>query len=522
MATKRLQVHRLIYILLLTLLAGSAVTSKFMMNLAWTLLFANWVVEWDMKRKFADFPRNGLLHFAILLFLLPLVGLIWCDNLTSGLGVVRQSLPLIAIPLVVLTSQPLTKNQWRIVAVGYIGTLTVVTVIGIIRWLTLPDLPYRKIVPYISHIRFSLNLVLAICIMFGAVLTQATRPHSGWRATAKTALCVLLTIWFLFFLVLIQSYTGLIILLATAIVAMLFGQKKIANRRLRLGLICTLLVATAALTATCACYVHEYYSPRLAHVDTSPTTQGGRPYTFANDGLLECGRMVNDYVCEEELRSQWQRVSRMPYDTVTPVGYPVGSALVRYLNAMGVTKDSAGVMCLRRDDIEAIEHGIANPIYRQKASLRHMVYVMLFEYENYRCFRNVRGFTMLQRIELWKAAWSVACDNWVHGVGTGDLLVSLDAKLQAHSSPLAGSKMYPHNQYLTLLASYGFIAFALLCAGAVWAFVRNRLWRNTLWMACITIVLVSCHTEDTIATGAGAIFSALFTSLTSKIAETNA
>ena len=174
---------RAFYILFLALLAGSAVCSNFMMNLAWTLLFVNWLAERDFKRKFADFRTNGLLHFAIFYFLLSAISLIWTRDLYAGLDVLRQTLPLLVVPLVVLTSRPLTRLQWRLVAIGYVGTLLVVTVIGFIRWLTIPDLPYRQIVPFISHIRFSLNLVFAIILLLFAVLKALYEKVivTGWQ-----------------------------------------------------------------------------------------------------------------------------------------------------------------------------------------------------------------------------------------------------------------------------------------------------------------------------------------------------
>lgn len=531
-AIKRLRVHRIIYILLLTLLAGSAVTSNFMMNLAWTLLFANWLLEWDMKRKFAQFAQLGLLHFSMAIFLVSVVGLVWSDDIIVGLDSLRQTLPLLAIPLVVLTSRPLASRQLRIVATGYVGTVLVVSVIGFVRWLTIPDLPYRAIVPYISHIRFSLNTCLAVCILVASMAkcfaTGRKPAKQMWFAVVRPVLAVVLVIWFLFFLLLLQSYTGLIILLVTALVVLLFsfgrsffsktsGKQCGNGLKVRLMLLCVVLLSVGSVAGLCCHYVNEYYTPRLEHADQSRYTVAGNPYTFARDGLIECGRKVNDFVCEPELRRQWGRVSGMSYDSLTPVGYPVGSALVRYLNAMGVSKDSAGVMTLSRGDIKAIEQGIANPVYNQKASIRRMVYVMLFEYENYRCFHSVRGFTMLQRIELWSAAWGVVADNWLHGVGTGDVRSELHRQLTLSRSPLAETDMLPHNQYLFTMMSFGLIAFAALCAVAVWAFVRQRLWRNTLWIACATIVIVSCLTEDTLLTCAGAIFSALSLSLISTV-----
>lgn len=511
---------RFLYILFLTFLAGSAVCSNFMMNLAWTLLLVNWIFERGFRRKFSDFRSNGLLHLAILYFLLSALSLAWTSDLPRGLDALRQVLPILVVPLVVLTSKPLTALQWRIVVTGYVGTLFVVSVVGFVRWLSIPDLPYRLIVPFISHIRFSINLVFAICLLLFSFLKALDR-RTLLSTPFLSAFSLLLALWFLFFLFLLQSYTGIILLLVTGIVSVLFFWRRLQTRPLRWFLLLASLLSVAALSGLVAYYVNDYYTPRLANVDRSRVTRNGNPYTFAHDGLVECGRCVNDFVCESELRAEWPRVSSMPIDSITPVGYTVLPALVRYLNAMGLSKDSAGVASLAPSDVAAIEQGIANPVYSQKASLRRMVYVMLFEYENYRCYRTVCGFTMLQRFELWRTSSTVVRDHWLYGVGIGSVQHALDRQLLADHSPLAGSHKNPHNQYLTLLMTFGAVASALLLACLLWALIRRRLWRRPLFVACLTIVLLSCLTEDTLQTCAGAIFAALYLSLTSHSPSNN-
>ena len=504
----RLKIHRTIYIVLLLLLVGSMTTSNFMMNLAWVLLFANWLVEWDMKRKFAGFSRNGFLHVAILYFILHLVAMLWTDNFAYGIDDIRQKLRLIAIPLVILTSAPLSKRQWRMVAFVYIVTIFVVTIIGVVRYLTIPDIPYRQIVPFISHIRFSLNVCMAMCILIAAI------THCG-EHILHSVVMLLLCLWFLAFLLLIQSYTGLVILLISCVIMLVIGWKHIPNKPVRWVSVSFLAVVLLVVGGISIYYVNEYYTPRTSSVGANRLTANGNPYTHRRDGLVECGRYVNDYVCESELRSQWPRVSSCPLDSITPTGYPVYPALVRYLNAAGLTKDSAGVSHLSPTDIAAIEQGIANPVYLQQASLRRMYYVMLFEYENYRAYGSVIGFTMLQRIELWENAYALFRENLICGVGPGDVRDALDARLCNVGSPLAGSHRLPHNQYLTLLLSFGLVGFLLLLAALIWALVRTRSLRHTLFATFFTIATLSFLTEDTLETMAGAVFIAFFLSLLS-------
>jgi hypothetical protein len=70
-------------------------------------------------------------------------------------------------------------------------------------------------------------------------------------------------------------------------------------------------------------------------------------------GLRENGHLVYVYVCEEELRQEWNKRSEIKYDDDLN-GYILGSTLIRYLASKGYRKDSVGVSKLTSDDIELI------------------------------------------------------------------------------------------------------------------------------------------------------------------------
>lgn len=513
----RAKIHRIVYLLLLVLLAVSMTTSNFLMNLAWVLLFANWVIEWDMKRKFSELSHNWLLMSFLLLLVLHLVGLIWTDNLAYGLDDIRKKLPLFAIPLVVLTSKPLTRRQWQPVAFVYVGTVLVVSVIGLVRYLTIADLPYRRIVPFISHIRFCLNICMSIVLLLSAIAGAARQGTAKSRWIIVGA--IVLILWLLFFMLLVQSYTGFAILFVTATVCLVVGWRRFSNK-LRWSLMGVLLAVVVATVGVSAYYVNEYYNGTSAVTADSKTftykTVNGNPYTYAHDGLVENGNCVNDRVCEEEIRREWAQVSRYPVDSMTSTGYPLYPALLRYLNASGLGKDSVGVHSLTATDIKAIEQGVGNPVYLQPVSLRKMFYVMLFEYENYRCYHSVKDFTMLQRFELWHNGWQVFVSHPVIGVGTGDVYDSCLQQLETAGSPLAGTTKHTHNQYLALLVAFGAVGFLLWLCKVLYAVVHQRLMQSLKFAAAFTIVAVSFLTEDTLETLAGVVFVAFFLSLLSQ------
>lgn len=502
----RQQIHTTLYFLFLCLGVIGMTTSNYLMNMAWVFMAANWVAEWDMRRKFSDFKTNYLLQAWLLLFLIHLVGMLWTSNWAYGLDDLRKKLPLLLVPLVVLTSRPLKDKQYRCVLFCYIGAMLVASVVGWVRYFTMPDLPYRDIIPFISHIRYSLNICLGITLLGWQVIRARSFQVRLWASA--------LSIYFFLYLILLQSYTGCIILFVLALAMLCHYWNKIGNRKLRTAMLTLWCLVFIAVVASVGINIHSYY--RLVPPSTEPleaTTANGNAYVHLQDGMIENGNYVNNYLCEEELWREWnKRDPHDMYDTCA-TGYPIRGALVRYLNAKGLTKDSLGVAQLNDDEVLSIAKGIANPVYEKRLSLQRMVYVMCFEYENYRCYHSVRNFTMLQRFELWKNGWKVFLRSPLVGVGTGDVVDKCHLELVKSRSELAGTSKHTHNQYLTLLITFGLLGFVLITWAFVRAFRRQRLLHITPFLVITLITLISFLTEDTLETLAGAMFVVVFSSL---------
>lgn len=492
--------------MLLCLLVIAMTTSVFMTNLVWVLLLANWIVEWNWREKFADFRHNYLLQAFLVLLAVHLIWLVGTENMAYGLYDLQKKLPLFFIPLVILTTPPPQGKEAMAIGFSYVCTLLVVTVIGLVRFLTIEDLPYREIVPYISHIRFGLNLCLALVLLAWATL-KCDRP---WLKVANT----LLSVWFLVFLLLIHSYTSFIILLVTSAV-LLWAYRNRMGKKLRTAIFAIWGSLVLSALGLCGYYCYDYYHLRpLSTNNLTATTPNGNRYKHYEDKIIENGNYIHRYVCEEEMRQEWSKRSTVPFDSTTSTGWPVSTTLLRYLNGMGVTKDSLGMTQLSNKDINAIEKGIANPVYL-KAGPRKMIYVLCYEYENYRCYHSVSNFSMLQRIELWRNGLGVWLRHPLLGVGTGDVPDACQARLEANHSALAESHMHTHSQYINFLLAFGLVGFVAIAYFFVRAIVATRSCRRILFTALLCIVLISFVSEDTLETLAGITFTALFLSLLS-------
>ena len=528
----RLTIHHAVYFLLLVVLAGSQSVSKFMMSGMEILLAVNWVLEWDMRYKFTRHGKlceNPLLTAFLVLMGVHLLWLVPTQDLQFGLDDIFKKLPLLAIPLVVLTSRPLNKQQTTFVFLFFTTTVFVATIIGRVRMATIPDLPYRDIIPYISHIRFSLNVCLAIVLPVWFIIQRYKRlvgktGKPGIKASLGdwlTWLITIIIISFLDFLFQLRSYTGLAILFVTSAIILIAFWKRITSKGLKISATTLMCAAIVAGIATSATMIHSYYDMvPMATAKLAAKTANGNDYTHKNDGLIENGNYINNYICRQELECEWAKRSATSLDDLTPNEYSVYLTLIRYLNALGTTKDSAGIQLLNAADVEAIEKGIANPVYINGNTLEKMYYVMLFEHECYRKTGAVKNFTMLQRFELWKNAWRTFRKHPLFGVGTGDVVQECHKQLIIDESPLAGTTKHAHNQYLTFLVAFGVTGFAIIVYYFTRALRREKLTQMPAAAALLCITLISFVTEDTLETLAGCVFAVLFLCLLSVMWRT--
>ena len=199
--------------MLVAILGASMVTSVFVANLAWVLLGLNWLLEGRWREKCQMAKENRFLQAFVGFYLLMLVGMLWTSNAGSGWGTMQVLLPLLCVPLVMLTTRPITGNARITVLAWYTLAVFVVSIIGLVRWLTIPDLPYRDIVPYISHIRFALSCCMVVYVCVGAMI-DIDRKAIRWVTVPLIA-------WMIVFMVIIHSYTGIIVLALVSLVMLL-------------------------------------------------------------------------------------------------------------------------------------------------------------------------------------------------------------------------------------------------------------------------------------------------------------
>lgn len=513
----RKSVHQNIFFLLLATLVVAMPTSKFLMSATMIFLAANWLIEGRFRQKWHLAKSNrGLIAFVALYA----IHVIWClfsSNCGYAIDDLQKKLPLLAIPLVVLTSDYLERKKTGILFFFYCTTVTVASIYGMVRYTCTPNIGYRNIFPHFSHIRFSINVCMALILTlygFYKTLNNKKLPH---RKTIMAVLVVFMAVYAAILLFL-QSYTAFAILAVVFVVLM--GATAIRKRKNKIYPIAFVTLLAMAIGGAWLCFRHyysEYYQLKeLSSKPLATKTAQGNPYTHANDGLVEMGNYINNYVCEEELRTEWAKRSLLDIDSATTNGFSAYPTLVRYLNAKGLTKDSAGVCQLSTSDLHLIEQGVANPHYAKKLGLGKMFYRMFFEFDQYRYYGVVINSSMLQRIELWRNGWAVFLKHPVWGVGTGDVADEVALSLQQRHSQLADKGLRTHNQYITLLLTFGTVGFAAIAFVFGMAVRRGKLLSSAVFVAYLCIVLVSFVSEDTLETEAGVVFVSLMFALLSQ------
>lgn len=489
----------------LILLVASLPFSKFALSISQFVLAAGWLFSsriWSRVGLFFRTPSAWMLSGMYLLFVL---GMLYSTDLSHGFKEIRIKLPLLILPFLISTAPPLSRRQWNLVMGTFITAVVVSSFISTYILITRDIIDPRQITPYVSHIRF--GLMLSLC--FFACLFYAYKTLLWSMRLAM----ILLSAWILVFLVLLESATGVAITLilgAGMLVYMVFHKGRFWVRMGFLaGLAAFILIAVLFVRNV----VYEEIIPPEKNLSAlEKYTERGNPYF--HDTLStwhENGHYIFLYICEPELKKEWNKRSSLPYDGLDKQGHQLKYTLIRFLNSKGWRKDGEAVAKLTDDEVGAIEKGVANINYLRRSFFRARLSQIIYEYKNYQQRGDPSGHSMLQRLEYWKAAIGIIRDNPWLGVGTGDINQAFTDQYDKTGSPLdLEFRLRAHNQYLRIGGSLGIIGLTLFILFLLYPIFAARAWEEMLFMPFIIIVILSMITEDTLETQVGATFFAFF------------
>jgi hypothetical protein len=495
----------------LVITAMSLPLSKFGMSVGIIIIGVSWLLRNDWKEKWEILTKRRSLWYLGSLYLLFVIGLLYSSNVEYALHDLRIKLPLLLLPLFVGTSRPLSIQTRQYILSAFILAVSVTSILGALRLFGLYGEPVndlREISLFISHIRFSLEVNLAIFISLYQLLT-------GWRSlsTSRMLFFVLNLLWLTVFLYLLKSLTGWVVFGVVAAIFLLREFRSRARRRSKYGIaILGFAMILLPLLIIGYCLQRFYNTGEIDFASLPDATVNGNLYShYTENRQLENANFIWLYLCEEELSREWPKRSEIEYYGLDARSQEIKYTLIRYLASKGLTKDSLGITQLTEADIKAIESGIANHLYLDKWSLYTRIYVVIWQVDTYVKGGNPSGHSVTQRMEYLRAAGRLIGENLLFGVGTGDVQDAFIKQYEADDSLLSEKwRLRAHNQFATFLVSYGIIGFCWIIFAITRLIGLEKRQIGFLEIVFFLIALLSMLNEDTLETHAGVTFISFF------------
>ncbi|MDD5507370.1 MAG: O-antigen ligase family protein [Bacteroidales bacterium] len=465
----------------------------------------------NLIKKLGQFFRNKPAWIFSSLLLIDFFGLLFTSDLAYGMKVLRNNLPLLLLPLFLSSFEKIPPRLFRLFLLIF-ATAVVAGSLNSTYLLIIQDITdTRQISPFIHHIRFSLMVCMAIFIL--AYYAFKKKASFG----IVRAILILMLAWLIVYLFMLRSLSGIIAFFVTLVPVLILTGLRSTSRRIKF-LLGALLVA---LPLIIGCWV---YMTVKNYTDASPVemerldayTPGGEMYVHDATMGVEDGKYIGLYLCWPELEENWNRRSRIAFDSLDHKGQEIRYTLIRYLNSKDLRKDSTGVAALTDQDVNYVEHGIANVHDLKKFSVRNRIHHMAMDYQTYRRTGAHTGSSAIERLEQGKAALYLIRGHWMTGVGTGDIRTSFHEAFRQMNSPLqsANEGMFSaHNQFLTVMASYGIPGLIWFLFAILYPALKKRSFSNYFFVTFFTIALVSFLGDDTLNNQAGVTFFAFFYSL---------
>ena len=517
------------YLLGLLMVAVGLTLSPFLMGMSQFWLVIVWFVDaltppfkgaGGIKTKLSRFFHNKAAVLLVAFYLMHVVGLLWTSDFQYALKDLRVKLPILVMPFVLSSMEPLDRKRFNIVMLIYVLSVFIATQFSFIRYMQHNYEDIREISHFISHIRFCLNIVFCIAIIGWYLYNRAVKspvPTFGIKTAIDCFLQWFLLLWFIYQIYIFESLSGYVILAAVVIASAVYAflqWKRGRGWRIAIG-----LFAVGAIVAVVA-VVMSVIKPliEVKPVDFSTlekkTAQGNYYWHDTICFPVEDGKYVGLYFNRNELREAWFMRSDMPLEGATASGENLETTLARYLTSKDLRKDAEGVMALTDEDIRNIEQGVANYNNWKHPGIHARLSSTLFEYNLYRRFNNPNGGSLAQRIEFTRASLHIIKQYPWFGVGTGDVPQAFAQTYDEIHSPLKEEfRFRAHNQYLAIAVAFGIVGLVFFLFVLLYPWLSSKRNHTYLFMVFLTIMLLSMFPEDTLETQAGATLFAFFVSL---------
>ena len=482
---------------LLLLMAIGLPLSKALMSIIPGVMFVIWIAEGRFSTKLLRFKERKSLQLLISIFFVYLLGLFWTNSLQWGLHDIKIQLPLLALPLVIGTSDRLNYRQVKGIIYVFSAAVIVASFCSIGALLGLNGKIIhdpREMSLFISHIRFALLINISIFSLGWYFL------NSEKKNPAEKIVLLISILWLCTFLVILKSATGWVVFLtalAATVFIGIFRIKKLVWRVTFSGI----LIAIFLLPLIYIGYVlHLFYTtePIPENINSLRTSRGNVYSNELENKQIENGHYTFLYIAVDELRESWEKRSQIKYDSVSPSGYNQ-YVLFRYMTSKGLRKDADGVAKLTNKDIQNIENGMTNYMFGNPFSLYKRIYQIVWETHNYLLGENPAGHSVTQRWEYYKMAHNIIGDRFWFGHGTGGYYMAYqDEYNQNHFFKNQDYRQRSHNMFLSYWIDFGIVGMIYICFALIAPIFLEHKGRSFLLLVFMLIVLLSFMNEDTL------------------------
>lgn len=481
--------------------------SVFLMSVSQFLLATNWILELDFKEKWKRLINNRPAQFLIGLFLLHLLWMLNSSNMGYGWHDVRIKLPLFVLALLVGTSKPLAFLEFKLVLNFFIAAIVSSSIFSSLIYYGIIEREFtdvRQISIFISHIRLSLLVNMGVFSAFYLLI----KTSESWLK----ALYLLTISGLLFFLFILNAYTGLIVFIVMFFVLIFRSILRYEFRGLKY-----ILLIVSVMIFVFGLVLMKSYIERFTRVDDyiaikqlDQFTVNGNKYIHARNKQVENGHYIYLYNCEVELEKEWNKISKTPYkDGLSKKNSRISFTIINYMTSLGLRKDSLGFSKLTEEDIKMMEDGYANYIYKNKYSLYTKLHPIFRQLYLYNTKGYAEGASVAQRFEYLKIARNIIDEHFWFGTGTGDVDDAFREHYLKGESKLSEEYQHrAHNQFITFFISFGLFGFLLATIFMIAPLYTD--WKYFLPLAFMLTAIMSMLNEDTLETQAGITFFTYF------------
>jgi hypothetical protein len=476
--------------------------SKVVLSLStiWIILVV--LLHADFRTYGQNLRKNKAFYALIVFFAFHLLSLGWSADLGAALSDLKSKLPFYLVPLAFVVQPIETVKERYLLLGGFLAAMLFTSLYNFssyVHWWGnhfYDDI--RGMSLFISHIRYSLMITMAAALSLVWLLD---------RKMAFRWIAALLFLWFAFYTYYAQILSGVFTFIGVLFAVLVYYAMRSRYTWFKWGT----LACIAGIVALMVLGLREFFREetcRISLTDLPYNTKEGNPYMHKYEvPYLENGYPIYYFISVKELRREWNKRSKIAYDSVDVKGQPIEATIIRYMTSRGLHKDAEGVHALTSSDIYNIEQGIPSILYKRGGFMQRLAGLKteLFQRED------PNGHSVLQRFEFWKTGWKIFRKNWFAGVGPGDIDHAFQKQYVLDDSPLIQkNRLLSHNQYLSYMVSYGLIGFLLFMA-VIFSFLYF-FWKYADLTALLFMVIacLSFLVEDTLETQMGVTFFAFF------------